>query len=172
MFVKVAIKWPDVTYTQVDGDVDLTDFSMSANNGGYIQFSCRGKMQLLHRYVMGLVPGDNRQVHHVNGDVKDNRRSNLRIVTCSENIRANRKKKTNTSGRIGVYKRLRDGKYVAQIQARDNGKKRCRYLGLFRCKKEAGRAYDAAVRARGGDYMTLNFADEAPNNLSIVQVGK
>jgi hypothetical protein len=168
MFVKVAINWPEVTYTQVDPDVDLTDFSMSANRKGYIQFRDRGKKQLLHRYVMGLQPGDKRHVHHVNGDVKDNRRSNLRIVTCSENNRAKPKSKRNTSGLIGVYKRLTDGKYVAQIRAWDNGKKKSRWLGSYWGKNEAGRAYDAAVRARGGDYMTLNFPDEVSNTLSVV----
>jgi len=87
MFVKVAINWPDVTYTQVDPDVDLSDFGLNVNCNGYIQFREKGKMQLLHRYVMGLLPGDKREVHHMNGDKKDNRRANLRIVSRAENIR-------------------------------------------------------------------------------------
>lgn len=168
MFVKVAINWPDVTYTQVDPDVDLSDFGLNVNCNGYIQFREKGKMQLLHRYVMGLLPGDKREVHHMNGDKKDNRRANLRIVSRAENIRANGKRKTNTSGLIGVYKRLSNGKYSAQLQSWENGKKKCLCLGRFWCKNEAGRAYDAAIRARGGDYMVLNFPYELPNTLSAL----
>ncbi len=170
MFVKVAVNWPDVTYTQVDPDVDLTDFKLNVNNRGYILFwdKGNGRMQLLHRHVMGLQPGDKRQVHHINEDKKDNRRANLQIVTCSENNKAKGRIKTNTTGLIGVFKRLRDGKYKAQIGRRENKKLRVRFLGSFWCKNEAGSAYDAAICARGGDYMSLNFPDEVPNALSTV----
>lgn len=74
--------------------------------------------------------------------------------------------KTNKSGLIGVYKRLSDGKHIAQISSRENGKRACKYLGTFWCKNEAGRAYDAAIRGRGGDYMVLNFPAEVPSTLS------
>ncbi len=170
MFVKVAIKWPDVDYTQVDADVDLSNAALSVFGGGYIRVIIPGvtKQIPLHRYIMRLEAGDKRQVHHINGDTKDNRRCNLRIVTRSENIRAKGKTRRNTSGLIGVYKRLRDGKYFAQIGSRIEGKQHIKFLGSFWCKNEAGRAYDAAVRAIGGDYMTLNFPDEVPNTLSVV----
>lgn len=169
MFVKVSINLPNVTYTQVDPNVDTSGFSMSANRDGYVQFAHKGKVQLLHRYVMGLQPGDKRQFHHLNEDVKDNRRANHRMVTSLENIRAKKKNNRNTSGLIGVYKRLRDGKYIAQIQRQENGKKHvCKFIGNYWCKNEAGIAYDAAVRARGGDYMVLNFPDEVVNTLRIV----
>ena len=157
---KVRISWPRVTTTQVDADVDLSDFNLHQTSRGYIRLFYSGKPVLLHRYIMGLAAGDKRQIHHVNGDKTDNRRYNLRIVTTSENIRANGKRRNNTSGMIGVFKRRSDGKYEARLQARINGKMKFKHLGRYRCKNEAGRAYDAAVRARGGDYMALNFPDE------------
>ena len=60
IFIIVAINWPDVTYTQVDSDVNLSDFTLSASGDGYIQLRHNGKNNLLHRNVMGLQPGDKR----------------------------------------------------------------------------------------------------------------
>ena len=82
---KVSIDWPEVITTQVDADVDLSYYNLSTNNRGYIQLYVDGKRQLLHRHVMGLVPGDKRD--HVNGDKLDNRRVNLRVVSHAENNR-------------------------------------------------------------------------------------
>ncbi len=158
MFVKVAINWREVTYTQIDADVDLSDFTLRKNNAGYIVVnngtSCS---PFLHRWVMGLEKGDKRQVHHINGDRTDNKRCNLEVVTCTENNRARGRMMNNTSGLIGVYKRLNNGKYVAYIGRRENGKRKKRNLGAYWDKDEAGKAYDTAVRARGG-IGVCNFA--------------
>lgn len=40
---------------------------------------------LMHRELLGLVPGDGVHVDHVSGDTLDNRRANLRVVTHAEN---------------------------------------------------------------------------------------
>jgi hypothetical protein len=40
----------------------------------------------LHRWVMGLEPGDPRVVDHINRDVLDNRRANLRVITRGQNL--------------------------------------------------------------------------------------
>jgi len=50
----------------------------------------KGTTQYMHRFLMELAHGDKRQVDHFNHDTLDNRRSNLRIVTQSENAK-NRK---------------------------------------------------------------------------------
>jgi hypothetical protein len=44
----------------------------------------------MHREIMGLVPYDGKHVDHINGDMMDNRRPNLRIVTHKVNMRNRR----------------------------------------------------------------------------------
>ncbi len=85
--------------------------------------------------------------------------SNLRIVDARQNCRNRRKNSANTSGLIGVCKRMSDGKYLASIQGREKGKKTFKRLGAFWDKNEAGRVYDAAVRARGS-ISVCNFPEE------------
>lgn len=45
----------------------------------------------LHRQLMGLTQGDGKQVDHINRDRFDARRSNLRLVTASEQQRNRRR---------------------------------------------------------------------------------
>lgn len=72
-------------------DVELLDrinvhFIKNASGNRYPAFYDEsGKKHLLHRYLMGLNPGDKEIVDHINMDVWDLRRENLRIVTRSEN---------------------------------------------------------------------------------------
>lgn len=52
------------------------------------------KKQYLHRFVLGDVPdGHIRVVDHINGNIRDNRRANLRLVPMRANIRNSRKGK-------------------------------------------------------------------------------
>jgi len=83
----------------------------------------------LHRFIMGMEPGDRRQVDHKNRDGLDNRRRNLRIVSHQEN-QWNREAK-------GYSLRKDRGKYQSRITV--NGVDL--FLGFWKTKREAKEAY-------------------------------
>ena len=132
---KVSIRWPDVVTTQVDADVDLSDYKMSTNNCGYVQFRAKAAVQLLHRMVMGLQKGDGKNIDHVKGDKLDNRRSNLRIVTPNQNMYSRRFKSVSRSGYRGV-RQVPSGKWVASIRRKPS------YIGTYDTKEQAALAYN------------------------------
>src|SRR5690242_11721427 len=73
---------------------------------------------LMHRQIMGLRYGDEREVDHKESSkTLDNRRSNLRIAEHIQNMYNRGKNKNNTSGFKGVSWIARRGKWLAQICA-------------------------------------------------------
>ena len=106
---------------------------------------------LLHRVVLGLVPGDP-AVDHINGDGLDNRRENLRLATKAQNG-MNQAKTHGVSQFKGVYWDKVNRKWVAQVRA---GAK-VRFLGRFDSEEDAAQAYDAAAREAFGEYARTNF---------------
>lgn len=109
---------------------------------------------LMHRAIMSPPPG--MLVDHINGDGLDNRKSNLRVVTPTEN-NFNRKAKRidNTTGYTGVYQSKAKGPYLARVQS--GGK--VWNLGTFRCPIEAAIFRDIAALEIQGPMATLNFPD-------------
>ena len=75
---------------------------------------------LMHREILGLHHGDQRQGDHVFHNTLDNRlmvdgKENLRIATRSQNQHNTRKQKNNTSGFKGVSLHAKTGLYRACI---------------------------------------------------------
>lgn len=109
------------------------------------------KVMLLHRVIAGAKKGD--VVDHINRNKLDNRRSNLRLVTQSQNTFNSPKRKGTKSIYRGVTK-SKSGTWVANY--------RMRHIGCFKTEIEAARAYDATVLADGNaDYVPLNFKEAA-----------
>lgn len=119
--------------------------------GACTQIPIRG--MLAHRFIMkppvGLV------VDHINRNGLDNRRSNLRVVTVTENNwnvppRAGRRSEFR-----GVVFEKRQGNYYAKISV--DGKKV--HLGTFPTEEEAARAFDFAAKQYRGQFAQLNFPE-------------
>ena len=88
----------------------------------YEQKRVNGKLQYVHRLVWeeanGPIPSG-MQLDHINGDVRDNRLSNLRLVTHKENGHNQRKPSDNKSGVAGVG--LHKGRWRAYVRSKHLG---------------------------------------------------
>lgn len=134
----------------------LSRFSwQSAGNTGHVftiisNFLTGGKSICLrmHTLIMG-----GRLVDHINCNPLDNRKSNLRFCTFSQNMCNVRKfKRPCTSKYKGVSKK-KNGKWLAYI-SRD--KKRYS-LGTYEREEEAALAYDRKAREIHGEFGRFNF---------------
>lgn len=91
---------------------DIKDFDLIKNfcwyydNHGYLIAKSGKKHIRISRYLMGVLDEDGTQIYvdHKNGDTRDNRRENLRIVTPSQNAMNSKLRSNNTSGCSGIYK--------------------------------------------------------------------
>lgn len=109
---------------------------------------------LLHRMVLNLKPfkEDSMYVDHINHNGLDNRKENLRLVTCSQNganRQPNKKKGTSKYKGVGWHPH---GKWVARIR----NKGRLQHLGYFEDEIEAAKAYNRAAQEIFGEYALIN----------------
>jgi len=85
---------------------------------------------LMHREILGLKLGDRRQADHINHDTLDNRRTNLRNVTCQQNH-------FNRKSTKGFWWDKAKQKYRASIMINNKSI----HLGLFSTAEDARNAY-------------------------------
>lgn len=92
-----------------------------------------------HRLIWAIVYGDwpINDIDHIDHDPTNNRISNLRQATRSENIHNRRRNKNNTSGFKGVVFDKRRQKWRSEIMI--SGKRR--FLGYFGSPEDAHKAY-------------------------------
>lgn len=111
----------------------------------------------LHRLITGAP--DNRVVDHHDGNGLNNRRSNLRIATRSQNSAnagPNRRKRGKTSRFKGVYFDSQRGRWAATIHRAG----KTRSLGRYASEQAAADAYDQAALAIWGEFAWLNRKDK------------
>lgn len=126
---------------------------MSNGWGTYAKACAPGKRTILmHRMILGIT-SPNVYADHINHDTLDNRRSNLRIATPSQNAYNSRASSNGKSSRFkGVTWVRRRGRWQAYICI--SGKHR--HLGYFWNEVDAARAYDAAAQEFFGEFALTN----------------
>ena len=100
----------------------------------------------MHRLILGLVPGDGLQGDHINKDGLDNRRSNLRIATVSQNNFNRGASRLNKSGYKGVS--WHKNRWRASITAKGKDYQ----LGYFATAELAHAAYCKAAMELHGEF--------------------
>lgn len=125
-------------WTTLDSDIAemFAGKRLSLGSHGYVQNFHAGRVEVVHRIVMGCVRGDGRIVDHIDGDRLNNTRSNLRLVTAAENTQNRHQRRPHRGAYI-----QRSGRWQACVQA--NGKKVS--LGTYDTPEEAA-AVAAAYR--------------------------
>jgi len=91
------------------------------------------------------------QVDHVGHSTLDNRVTNLRMATPTQQLFNQRIRQTNTSGFKGVSWHSTDKAWVARIAV--NGRRM--FLGNFDTPAEAGAAYEKAAKTIAGEFLCL-----------------
>lgn len=118
---------------------------------GYQRVKIGYRSVAAHRIAWVIVTGEwpAVEIDHIDLNKSNNRWSNLRLATHSENQSNCRAYSCNTTGVKGVYPAPHtSGKYISAI--RKNGKRR--HLGTFLSVQEAGAAYERAVALVHGEF--------------------
>lgn len=107
--------------------------SLYADKRGYVYIKIKRDKFLLHRFILGIHGKVEPMIDHKNRNRLDNRKSNLRECTNSQNQANTRSWKGKDSK--GVY--FSQGKWVARIMVKGIRK----YVGRFADKDDALREY-------------------------------
>lgn len=113
---------------------------------GYVAISVDQVQFKAHRlaflFMTGELPDEGMEVDHIDGDRKNNRWENLRLVTRGENARNCARRSDNRSGSVGVGFHKGRGQWRARLAKK--------HLGWFLTKEEAIEAREAAEEGAEG----------------------
>lgn len=123
----------------------IKQYKWYQNTTGYIYTSSPKKLSM-HRLVMN-VKDKNIMVDHIHHNRADNRKSELRIVTGTQN-QMNQFPRKHSSSQTGVSWHRKNKKWIAQITV----DKKLKCLGLFEDEQDAIAARKKAESLYYGDY--------------------
>lgn len=137
MLIPVYRRKEIVAFTKIDlvDYVELSKFRLGLSGKGYVTRAAgNGVARHLYiaRSIMGLDPGDPREVDHRNRNKLDNRRANLRVVTRAQNRENLPSHSDGTSSFRGVSWQSGAGKWQAMVRNKN--------LGLFSDEEKAAEA--------------------------------
>lgn len=123
----------------------IKNFTWYTSHQGYVICDTPKRATLLHRVIMDAPLGY--VVDHINHEILDNRKSNLRVVTQSENNMNRKMEKRNKSGAKGVWK-TKSGTWMAFISVR----KKRNILGFYESFELAKKAREEAEIKYHGEH--------------------
>ena len=128
--------------TRIIGSKKTTD--------GYTKTSLNGREYPAHRLIWWIAYGSlpDRFIDHINGDKSDNRLSNLRLATDSENKRNVGKRQHNTSGFKGVTWDKANKRWLAHATFQGKGV----HLGRHSTPEAAAQAYREFAEQNHGSF--------------------
>lgn len=143
-----------------DEDFDwLSKFKLHLNTTGYPTVSIWDKKaykvvrKLAHRMILGLI-NPKIFVDHINHNILDARKDNLRICSNKENKR-NSLGKHMKNGQVKGAHQTPYGNWTSIIVVNYEHI----HIGTFYTEMDAGLAYDRAARQHFGEYANFNFPD-------------
>lgn len=137
-----------------DQDFDrISKYKWCIHCDSYAVTSINGKIVMMHRFLLKTPEGFD--TDHINGNKLDNRRSNLRIVTRSQNMANTRIRRSNKSGYKGVFY-FKFGHRSKRWKAKIKVNYKMIDLGYFLTKEEAAKVYNLAAVKHFGEYALLN----------------
>ena len=118
-----------------------------------------GRRVYLHRVLLGVgqFSVQDVMVDHVNDDGLDNRRSNLR--TCSNSQNQAKRRLAVTVETYSTYRGVTWHKQRGRWQAGIKVNQKSLHLGLFDSETEAALAYDRAAIEHFGQFASINFPE-------------
>lgn len=139
--------------------IRIGDAAGCVRHGGYTQIRVEGKFYRAHRlawlYVYGKWP--TMMLDHIDNDPTNNRISNLRQATQSQNMANMAKRADNSSGYKGVFWKKQCSTWYAQIRVENKSIT----IGYCSTAEDAARAYNRAAVHHFGDFAQLNEVGNA-----------
>lgn len=141
-------------YFDIDDYDNIKKYMWQENKAGYIITYYYNTIIYLHRLIMN--PESNMVIDHINHNLFDNRKNNLRVVTQEENGMNKSKNKNNKSGVTGVSYYKKEDKWIASIQVH----KKSISLGQFDKFEDAVKVRKEAEEKYFGKYSYDNSIDK------------
>lgn len=154
--MKIQIRYQECQIDKEDVDeISAYNWSYHAKTG----FCTKKNYKTLYMHRLITKCPDFLVVDHIDGDKRNNLRSNLRICTQSQNTKNQKIPKNNKSGYKGVsfdtwaYKKNLRKCWIARIKVNRKGIN----LGRFLTPEEAANVYNEAAVKYFGEFANLNI---------------
>jgi hypothetical protein len=143
----------------------LKKYNYYKNNNGYYCRKKGNKTIFLHHDITGLIPNKMIVVDHINQNILDNRRDNLRVVSRSHNA-INKGKIKRKHKQYSTFKGVSLDKSKKCYRAYCTINKKRKHIGRFINEIEAARAYNLFIIINLGYTFKLNETSDNYDNFT------